>query len=374
MAVRINSTRLQLQPPAPFDFAATVDSHGWIALAPNLWDGGRRHWRRVEQLAGGKVVLIHVQTTRARRTTLQLDVDHPGRLTAREQDDVLARVGHMLRIDEDFAEFFELCGTRGERWARVSAGAGRLLRSADLFEDLVKTLCTTNIQWRGTCRMVENLVSEFGASHAGTQHKAFPGAQTIAAMPLEDFKARVNLGYRGDYVHRLATRVASGELDLESLRDPLLSTTEVKRRLLAIKGVGEYAAATLLMLLGHYDQLPVDSVFRQFVSTTYFGGATVTDRDAQSVYADWGRWKYLAYWFDIWPGRATLSDRVGVGFAPGPVHGLETGILDNAIITGPVLQKPVARLAVQHVSSRAALGAESLADLLRQHWQEAIAI
>lgn len=305
MSARISTTTLELQPQQPFNFAATIDSHGWIMLAPNTWEPERRRWRRAEQLNSGKVVLIHARERKAgRRAVIQLDIEHPGKLGVREQRDVLDRIAFMLRIDEDFSEFFALCDTRGPRWEKARNGAGRLLRSADLFEDLVKTLCTTNIQWRGTCRMVEKLVAAFGAPFAGNPElKAFPSVHTIAALPLAEFKQAVNLGYRGDYVHLLATRIVSGELALDTLRAAHLTTTEVRRSLLAIKGIGGYAAATLLMLLGHYDQLPVDSVFRQFVSKNYFEGAAVSDREAQEIYTDWGRWKYLAYWFDIWPGR-----------------------------------------------------------------------
>ena len=42
------------------------------------------------------------------------------------------------------------------------AGIGRLLRSPTVFEDLVKVICTTNVQWGGTKRMVRELVDAFG--------------------------------------------------------------------------------------------------------------------------------------------------------------------------------------------------------------------
>jgi 3-methyladenine DNA glycosylase/8-oxoguanine DNA glycosylase len=96
--------------------------------------------------------------------------------------------------------------------------------------------------------------------------------------------------------------VASGELDVEALPNANLPTPELRKRLLAIKGVGPYAAATLLMLLGRYDELAVDTVFRLFVSKRYFNGQRPSDAEARAVYDDWGRWKYLAYWFDIWEG------------------------------------------------------------------------
>ena len=98
----------------------------------------------------------------------------------------------------------------------------------------------------------------------------------------------------------LAQRVATGDLDLEALRSSELPTTELKKRLLAIKGVGNYAAANMLMLLGRYDELAIDTVFRAFVGQKYFGGTYPTDKEAQAIYDEWGEWKYLAYWFDVW--------------------------------------------------------------------------
>ena len=60
----------------------------------------------------------------------------------------------MLRLDEDFAEFHALCKSRGGVWQNINRGVGRLLRSPTVFEDLVKVICTTNVQWGGTKRMV----------------------------------------------------------------------------------------------------------------------------------------------------------------------------------------------------------------------------
>jgi 3-methyladenine DNA glycosylase/8-oxoguanine DNA glycosylase len=175
------------------------------------------------------------------------------------------------------------------------------MRSPTFFEDAVKTICTTNIQWGGTKRMVADLVTVCGQSHPDNQAlRAFPTPDAIAALPLEQFATGVNLGYRAPYVHILATHISRGDLDAGIFSDPELSTAELKKELLAIKGVGPYAATNLLMLLGRYDELAVDTVFREFVGRKYFSGNRPSDKDAMGIYEDWGRWKYLAYWFDIW--------------------------------------------------------------------------
>jgi 3-methyladenine DNA glycosylase/8-oxoguanine DNA glycosylase len=207
----------------------------------------------------------------------------------------------MFRTDEDLSPFYALCREKGGLWTRLTGGLGRLLRSPTLFEDVVKTICTTNIQWGGTVRMVAELVNAFGEPYAGdATRRAFPVPAAIAAATLDSFNASVRLGYRGAYVHMLAQQVASGELELETLRDADIPTPELKKELLAIKGVGNYAAATLLMLMGRYDELAIDTEFRAFVAKKYFSGSYPSDQEAQAIYADWGRWKYLAYWFDIW--------------------------------------------------------------------------
>jgi 3-methyladenine DNA glycosylase/8-oxoguanine DNA glycosylase len=148
--------------------------------------------------------------------------------------------------------------------------------------------------------MVRSLVQTFGQPFPGDPtFKAFPSPGVIAAVPLDDFAASVSLGYRAPYVHALASRVACDGYDLEALRHSRLPSTELRDELRAIKGVGPYAAATLSMVLGRYDQLAVDTELRQFVSQTYFGGSSVPDADAIAVYDDWGPWRYLAYWFDL---------------------------------------------------------------------------
>jgi 3-methyladenine DNA glycosylase/8-oxoguanine DNA glycosylase len=67
------------------------------------------------------------------------------------------------------------------------------------------------------------------------------------------------LGHQAPYVLELVQNVASSNLDLESLKTLDIPTIELRKQLLAIKGVGIYAAANLLMQLGRYNFITVDS-------------------------------------------------------------------------------------------------------------------
>jgi N-glycosylase/DNA lyase len=148
--------------------------------------------------------------------------------------------------------------------------------------------------------MVKNLVSSFGDPvPSDPNNRAFPTPEALAAASDEQL-AGARLGYRGPYIQELAQRVVDGTLDLELFEHPNQSTEALQKGLLMIKGVGPYAARTLMMLLGRYEHLAFDTVMRDFLSRKYGLGDQPTLEDAERIYGGWGKWKYLAYWYDIW--------------------------------------------------------------------------
>jgi 3-methyladenine DNA glycosylase/8-oxoguanine DNA glycosylase len=150
--------------------------------------------------------------------------------------------------------------------------------------------------------MVANLVQAVGKPQPGNSEViAFPTIAAVARASNE-LLAQARLGYRAPYIATFARQAMNGEIALEECNNPDLSTEELQKRLLSIKGVGNYAANTLLMLLGRYEHLAYDTAMRDFVGQKYFDGQQPTEEDALAIYDSWGRWKYLAYWFDIYSG------------------------------------------------------------------------
>ena len=58
--------------------------------------------------------------------------------------------------------------------------------------------------------------------------------------------------------------------------------------------------ACLLILLGRYDAVPVDSWALTMVSREWYGGAPVQRVQVEAAFERWGEWKGLAYWFWDW--------------------------------------------------------------------------
>jgi 3-methyladenine DNA glycosylase/8-oxoguanine DNA glycosylase len=116
----------------------------------------------------------------------------------------------------------------------------------------------------------------------------------MAAADDAFYRDVVRAGYRGAYLRTLARDVAEGRLDLEQLLDPELPEDEVAARLLALPGVGPYATAQMLMLLGRYSRLILDSWTRPTYAR--LTGRKASDAAIARRFRRYGRYAGLAFW------------------------------------------------------------------------------
>lgn len=255
---------------------------------------------RIERLSSGRVTQL-----RYRGTETGIAVECADRLTRRERDEIARQASWMFALEADFEEFYAQADAEPRlRHCRLQAH-GRLLRSPSLWEDVVKVLLTTNIQWGGTKRLAQALVGHFGEPmpdpppNRPTPHstgRAFPTPERIARSR-EATLRKLGLGYRAPYLLRLARGVADGAFDLEALKDPTRSTDDLRCALVALPGIGPYAAHTLLFLLGRYDFIGVDTEAISLVSRHFYDGGPVGKKEVEAAFARWGKYKALAYWF-----------------------------------------------------------------------------
>jgi N-glycosylase/DNA lyase len=280
----------------PVDLARTLLSHGVADLPPN-------------EIASDGTLLRTVLTADEDAWLVELRGDGAGRARlgvgagattppAARRSALAAQIRQMLRLDEDLSGFYLLAaGDPALAW--VIAGAGRMMRSPTVFEDLVKTICTTNCAWSATVRMVTALVGELGTPAAGAdERRAFPAPATVADAGDAFFRDVARAGYRGPYLRALAADVASGRLDLEALGDPSLPDQEVAERLLGVAGVGPYAMAHMMMLLGRYSQLILDSWTRPKYRRVS-GRPRITDKGIERAFRRYRQFAGLAFWLTL---------------------------------------------------------------------------
>ncbi|HEY2324909.1 MAG TPA: endonuclease III domain-containing protein [Thermoanaerobaculia bacterium] len=263
-------------------------SHGWYMLPPTRWSERERVLRRAEVL-GGRAVDLEITHQDG---TLQIR-------GARDSRELRAKIGRTFQLGLDLSDFHDRARQSPAHDWVADAGFGRLLCGSTLFEDVVKIITTTNTMWRQTIRMNELLVEKYGRRTRSGAH-AFPLPEDVAKVSEEEIQEECRLGYRAKSVARLARGMADGSLDVAKISDPSQSTDELFKSYLTLPGIGPYGAAHLLAMDGRHDFIAVDTEFRRFVRETYHKGRNVSDAAMLRRYAKWGRWKYLAYWSELW--------------------------------------------------------------------------
>ena len=286
---------------APFDLRLCLFGHGWVALAPHAFDEATRTFTTVLRLgadtkANGDGDAVDAELVQADATTLRLRLTAARRLGAADGRQAVAQLVHMLRLDEDLGAFHAMCAADpGLRWA-ARRGAGRLLRSATVFEDLMKLLFTTNTSWAATEAMTKNLVAAAGTP-APSGRSAFPTPRQCRRNETF-YRDVVRAGYRAAAALRLAGAFADGTLTDAQFLAPMPSD-ELWRRLLALHGFGPYAAGQAMRLCGHYDQLALDSWCRARLAELAGRSKPPSDRTVARRYARWAPFQGLALWLDL---------------------------------------------------------------------------
>lgn len=286
--------KLTIPTSQDFSFKRTLLSHGWCALPPFSHD--RETWtlQRVLDVDAGRPIAASMtgapnaievtvaRTQLGKRTSAKIERD----------------VRHMFRLDEPLTDFYDrMSGDADFDWI-PRVGAGRMLRSPTVFEDLVKTICTTNCSWALTVKMVTELTRNLGSPAPGGFH-AFPTPEVMAHAPGNFYRDVMRAGYRAPYFKELAERIASGSLDVEGWLHSELPTDELKREMKSVKGVGDYAAENLLKLVGRYDVLALDSWIRAKFASTHNKGRVCSDKKIARFYQRYNSWRGLALWCDM---------------------------------------------------------------------------
>jgi N-glycosylase/DNA lyase len=285
----------------PVDLWRTLVSHGFHELAPTSLDEDARSLSLTVRVPRGKPRRVSISA--GRRGYARVDVEGPAP-SAAARDAILATTARVLHLDHDLSAFYAIAADDPQlSWA--ATGAGRMLRSPTVFEDVVKTLCTTNCSWGLTVTMVNALVTNLGDGAAGEHdalRNAFPTPDVMAAQDETFYRDVVRSGYRAPRFMELAELQATGAVDLEALgaasREEI-PDDEVERQLLALPGIGPYAAAHVMMTIGRNSKLILDSWTRpKYKRVT---NARRQPQDAQIIkrFRRYGPEAGLAFWLVV---------------------------------------------------------------------------
>ena len=182
-------------------------------------------------------------------------------------------------FEKDFFHYFDLGRdyrkidsilTADRRFKKASEyAAGIHILNQEPFETLCSFIISQNNNIPRIKGIISRLCENFGERLEGGSF-SFPSAQRLAALSPEEL-APLRAGFRNKYIIDAAQKVASGEVDLNALKDA--PAQEIRESLMKIKGVGaKVAECTLLFGFGYVDAFPVDVWVRRVVGELYPNG------------------------------------------------------------------------------------------------------
>lgn len=313
-------SRLTIAVPEDFVLARDCCSYGYFLLHPNHWEPRTRVFSRVLHLADGTTTGVRIVQAGDDGTRLWREVR--GRpllittgatLTRPQRAEVQRQVTRMLRLDEG-ADHIATFHRLDPRWKRT--GRGRLFRSPTMFEDVIKTVTSCNVQWPSTITMNRRLCEVVG------EGGGFPSAPRLARTRAATLRARCRTGYRDARMIELARLFRPRgkrrpEMDPEWFEDAATTDEAVRDALLSLPGIGPYAAANIMQLLGRYAHLPLDSESVRHGRSIL--GLDGSDKQVMRLidvhFAPFGEHKFRSYWFELWRfyeekrGRSDTWDR-----------------------------------------------------------------
>ena len=67
--------------------------------------------------------------------------------------------------------------------------------------------------------------------------------------------------------------------------------------------------ANLLLILGRFDFIPIDTWALKLVSHEWYKGKPITSKEVEKHFEKWGEFKGLAFWFWDWKYNGGLNVR-----------------------------------------------------------------
>lgn len=222
-------------------------------------------------------------------------------LSSKDVRAIQSQVKRMLRLsdkDEQDVTYFHKLHPHAE-----AKGFGRLFRSPTLFEDVAKSLLLRFCPWKTSLDRAKALCDvQLKKVRMSKRKRAnigdFPSPRELASFREEELK---KFGYTAGDLIKLAKQVVDGKIKFGSADEGYYSK-------LKINGAGPFTTNTIMMCIGHYHNIPIDTETLRHMKE--FHGLNMRKRKkgpisvetkakTQEFYKIYHPFESLAYWFEL---------------------------------------------------------------------------
>ncbi len=173
-------------------------------------------------------------------------------------------------LGRDYGEVKNAVAIDGIMQKAIEFGSGIRLLKQEPWEALISFILSSNNNIPRIMKIIEDISRLYGREmeYDGRKYYGFPNAQGLAACSLKQLKV-CGAGYRCEYLHRTAVKIALGEFDIQMLAG--LETAEARNYLMRLHGVGNKVADCMLLYSGtKYDVFPTDVWVKRVMEKLYF--------------------------------------------------------------------------------------------------------
>ena len=158
----------------------------------------------------------------------------------------------------------------------IDYAPGIRILNQEFFECLISFIISQNNRIPMIKKVIKNISEKYGkfiCEYEGEKYYAFPTPDELSVADEEGLMS-CKTGFRAKYIIDAVSKVRSGEIDFDKLKD--LSYDDVKKTLMTIKGVGPKVADCVTILSrGKRSALPVDVWVKRIMYHFYFNGEDV---------------------------------------------------------------------------------------------------
>lgn len=170
------------------------------------------------------------------------------------------------------------------------------------FEALVDSIVEQQISLKVAHAFEKRIIKKWGdALYLDDEvYYAYPTSKNLAKATQQELRGIGLSERKAEYVKNVASIIAEGKLDLESLACGKTSN-EIIEELDKIKGVGVWTAElTMLRGMQRLEALPADDLgLRRTIAHFYCNDKEITSSQARDIAKNWGTWKGLAAYYLI---------------------------------------------------------------------------
>ncbi|MET3697748.1 DNA-3-methyladenine glycosylase II [Bacillus oleivorans] len=224
-------------------------------------------------------------------------------LSSNLQQEIAEYIWEWFDLDQELSRFYEAASEDRvlQRLFKKYHGL-RVICIPDLFEALTWAIMGQQINLAFAYTLKKRFVEHFGESiiFENETYWLYPSYKKIASMEEEDLRKLQFTGRKAEYIIGVAKAMANGELTKAGLLQEQ-EYQQVKKSLMAIRGVGAWTADYVMMKCLHFpDAFPIaDAGLHQAIKLQLGLESKPTLEELNDMAANWKGWRAYATFY-LW--------------------------------------------------------------------------